>query len=402
MTTHLSTRAFALMAAGAMFGAPAGAQQLPAGGPDAGCNLCHGELELLRQHVGRLDEARALLVTTDDIAASAHADERCSSCHTGYARWPHAPAATTATCASCHEEASERWAGGVHALPDELDAPAASCVSCHGVHTVRPAAELADGEGMAALNESCLSCHQTSGLPAGDPHADTVSCASCHGVHDVLEIDEVGAAVAPHMQATTCGACHTEAAEGHRLDAHGSALADGERLGLSALQLRGDQVPPTCTSCHGGHGMLAVANTAAAARAVEGCSACHQDHADRYFGTYHGKATALGSHIVATCDDCHSAHAVQPASEPTSWVHDDNLVETCAACHEQARPSFVRYDSHPDPMDRSRNAPLFYAFVFMNTLLFSVLVVFGLHTALWWVRILLDQRGKAAEGGGHA
>jgi hypothetical protein len=386
--------------AGAQAAGSAGAASRDA----ASCDLCHGELEFLRQHVDRLEEARALNVSSSDIARSAHGEESCASCHTGYGRWPHPEVARTATCASCHQESADPWASGVHANRDEIDVEAASCVNCHGVHDIRPAAELADGDGMLELNASCLSCHETSGLPPGDPHADAVSCASCHGGHDLLDIDDPHAWVAPLSQVATCGACHEEAADLHRADAHGSALAEvsGDRPPtLSSLAIAGPDSAPTCTSCHGGHGMLAVADTAAATRAVERCSACHQDYADRYFGTYHGKATALGSHIVATCDDCHSAHEIQPASHPASWVHDDNLVATCGTCHEQARPAFVRYDSHPDPMDRSRNAPLFYAFVFMNTLLFSVLVVFGLHTLLWWVRILIDQRREAAEGGGH-
>ena len=59
------------------------------------------------------------------------------------------------------------------------------------------------------------------------------------------------------------------------------------------------------------------------------------------------------------------------------------------------------YDSHADPLNPDRNKPLFFSFVFMNTLLFGVLIVFGLHTFLWWVRILLDRRKATAAGGSH-
>lgn len=136
---------------------------------------------------------------------------------------------------------------------------------------------------------------------------------------------------------------------------------------------------------------------------VGACAACHSDDADTYFGTYHGKATALGSRIVATCDQCHGSHGIYPASDPRSRVSGANLVETCGECHEHARAAFVRYDSHPDPMNAERNAPLHYSFLFMNAVLVGVLLVFGLHTLLWWVRIMLDRR-KGIEhgiGGDH-
>lgn len=393
-----------VLVAAAVLAAPGALAQAPGATATESCDRCHGEVEFLRQHVESLEAARALRVGSGDIAASAHAGESCSSCHTGFERWPHTGALATATCASCHEEAGALWTTGVHARLDEGGAEAASCASCHGLHEVRTAADLVEGPGMEAVNATCVSCHETSALPASDPHADAVGCASCHAAHDLRGVDDPDAAVAPLRQGVTCGACHEEAAAAQRADAHGGALeaAYGESPpSLAELELSGADGPPACTSCHGTHGMLSAADTAWATEAVERCASCHADLAERYFGTYHGKATALGSHIVASCDDCHSAHEIYPTSDASSWVHADRVVETCAACHEQARPAFVEYDSHPDPMDRSRNAPLFYAFVFMNTLLFSVLVVFGLHTALWWVRILIDQRKAAAEGRSH-
>ena len=96
--------------------------------------------------------------------------------------------------------------------------------------------------------------------------------------------------------------------------------------------------------------------------------------------------------MAATCSDCHGAHGIEPASVPTSRVAEANLVETCGDCHPKARPAFVQYDAHPDPMDRDRNPVLFYSFWFMNSLLIGTLTVFGLHTILWWIRATIDRR----------
>lgn len=365
------------------------------------CTTCHGELEYLRQQAPSMAEARRLLVTHDQIVGSAHAEQGCADCHEGFGRWPHSDGATTESCASCHEVEDQSWLSGIHSTPDAEGVAAAACADCHSVHQVADTSALREGTGMLRLNAECVSCHQASELPAWDAHRDTVACSSCHAAHDLRITDDEAALVAPHNQTTTCGACHQEPADHARLDAHGTALADAPARGLAEAALLGENAPPSCTDCHGGHGTRALDDPEASVALLDQCAACHVEPTERYFGTYHGKATALGSEIVAHCSDCHGSHDIFAAEHAESTLHDANLIETCASCHEASNASFVAYDSHPDPLDRSRNAPLYYSFVFMNGLLFFVLVVFGLHTALWWVRILLDQRAARAEGGDH-
>ena len=84
----------------------------------------------------------------------------------------------------------------------------------------------------------------------------------------------------------------------------------------------------------------------------------------------------LGSAIAASCADCHGAHGILPSTDERSRTHQGNLVETCGACHENARPAFVKYDSHPDPFNRARNPWIFASFLFMNSVLIMTLVVF--------------------------
>lgn len=363
-----------------------------------GCNLCHGELELLRQRVPDLEQARALLVPSSVILASAHDTMTCASCHSGFSRHPHPETGvSTEACVSCHEEQESAWSESVHATDSEAD-----CADCHTLHEVAPVDALHEAPGRIRMNRACVTCHDQSALPRSDPHADSVLCASCHSAHETEEAAAPGSWVAPDRQPGTCGACHEEAADHATRDVHGKALAEVGLNSLAAVRHEGADAPPTCTSCHGSHGMLAPAHEHFNQDMVDQCADCHAGYAETYFGTYHGKATAVGSEIVATCDQCHGAHDILPASNPASMVAEDNLVETCGDCHEEARPAFVLYDSHPDPMDRSRNPPLFYSFVFMNFLLFSVLGVFALHTALWWVRLMIDKRKGVEHGiGGH-
>lgn len=363
-----------------------------------GCDLCHSQVEFLRRHVETLDEARALQVRSADVLASAHAENPCSECHQGFDLWPHDPGATTESCASCHEEQDDLWHEGVHANPVTDGEEPAECAECHSSHQVAWAEDLAQGPAMLAMNQRCGDCHETQRYPVHDPHADTTSCVGCHAPHETRTLDDPRSRVAPAAQAETCGACHEEVRDSAHVDVHGSGVALRTELALPELEMSEDGDPATCTSCHGGHGMHALEDPAGEVFRQDRCSTCHTAKSDSYYGTYHGKATALGSEIVASCADCHSAHQIYPDSVAESWVHPDRLVATCGDCHEESRAAFVLYDSHPDPMDRERNPPLFFSYVFMNTLLFGVLVVFGLHTLLWWVRILIDRRRGTAHG----
>jgi predicted CXXCH cytochrome family protein len=387
-----------------LMGLPAAPEQVAAQQPsDARCTLCHGELEMMRRHTSSLDEARALVVAELTIRRSAHDSLSCSSCHTGFDRYPHDRTSElgTVTCSECHEVAADAYSHGVHAQAairgaDATAREAATCAECHGVHDV-VAIDTSSVAARARLNSDCVACHASAALPPDDPHIDAVMCAACHGSHDMRRVDDVASAVAPLAQHATCGACHAAAADSVPHDVHGRALAALDPApGLSRLHSR-DDAPPTCSSCHSAHGMRAPSQADFETDMVDACAACHQDYADTYFGTYHGKATVLGSEIVATCNACHGAHGIEPAEHPASMVSDVRLLETCAACHANADARFVLYDSHPNPWDRERNAPLFWSFIFMNAMLFGVVGVFTLHTALWWIRLLIDRR----KGNGH-
>lgn len=380
----------------------AAALLLGAGGAAAqtsGCNLCHGEMELLRQRVESPQRARQLLVPESVHRGSAHGGLACSECHSGFGRYPHPEGSVrTATCASCHPDAEGEWSEGLHAEAPE-GAVQAACAACHGLHDVRAAEDLASGPGLLELNGRCVECHPTAALSPRDPHAGEVPCSACHAPHATRAPTDPESRVAVGSQAKTCGACHTTVEASWRGDAHGRAVLAAGQAG------DGDALPeslPGCIGCHGGHGMAAPGASDFAQASTQACAGCHEDAARTWHGSYHGKAALLGSDVAATCQDCHGAHGIHPSEDPRSMVARANLVDTCASCHEHARPAFVQYDSHPDPLNRARNPWIFWSFVFMNVLLVGVLSVFGLHTLLWWVRLMIDRRrgGAHAHGGG--
>lgn len=381
------------MKRGAVFGAMAALLLVvPAQGQaDLDCQRCHGELELIRQYVASLDEARAMLVPPDMLAASGHTGMSCRDCHSGFAQFPHEGRGTTLNCEACHEDVGADWLSGSHG-PGVENGGGVACSECHGVHDVVPVDSLDSGRALIAMSETCVSCHETQRLPVEAHHQDHAGCYDCHDPHGTTPPDEPESWMAPLQQPEVCGACHDSVATVWEGGIHARMLRTGT--------WEGDESPPSCTACHGAHPVLGADDRGIADIAVERCAACHEKATATYRGTYHGKATRLGSAAAATCAECHGAHEMLPAAEPASRVHEANLVSTCSECHEHARAAFVEYDSHPEPMNRERNPYIFYSFWFMNTLLIGTLTIFGIHTLLWWVRIMIDRRKAEAQMGG--
>jgi len=386
----------ALLSASALLATPAPAPAQSRSG--IGCELCHGELEFLRAQSGSLVEAQRLLVTSAEVRNSAHAAMDCGDCHSNFDRWPHGGRTATRGCASCHEPQDSLWRHSIHA--DTTNAEPAGCASCHSIHSVMTVAELGEEAGAGRANARCTECHESARLSPSSPHAQAVLCAGCHAAHDTKRVDDPAARVAPANQYQTCKACHEEETSGWPADAHGRAVLEGTTHTANA---EAGHPPAACTGCHGGHDMLYLSDRTFNAVIVERCSTCHEDEAERYLETYHGQASALGSEIVAICSACHGSHDILPATSPASTIAEANLVLTCGACHTQARASFVAYDSHPDPGDRERSGVVYYTFFFMNLLLVGVFSVFGVHTILWWTRLLAGRKpGSPGDGGQHA
>jgi hypothetical protein len=373
---------------------------------DRGCEVCHGELELLRQHSPSLEEAMALMADRGTLAASAHSAFTCSDCHTGYSSYPH-PAggeSRSRSCASCHEEQETEWVSGVHAeVMDE--STGATCSDCHGTHDVATLEALTNDPGqIELLNTRCQACHESSRLPEWDPHAESTPCSGCHGSHAIHQVDDPTSSVTLRSQGETCGACHEEAAPGWLEGAHGQAALghvphDAEES--QPVEEHGDhREPPGCTGCHSAHGTNPVESDEFALGISAVCEGCHHEYAHSYLDSYHGQATSLGSRAAATCTSCHGAHGVFPASDPRSAVHEGNLLETCRTCHPNAGPSFAGFAPHADHNDRERFPQVYWSFRFMTALLIGVFAVFGLHTALWLNRLVIGEP-KRSQGKGE-
>lgn len=346
------------------------------------CESCHGELELLRQHVTSLDEARALLAPAATLARSAHGDMTCTDCHQGFRRFPHPTTITTSPCQSCHEEMADAWTKGVHALDS-----AASCTDCHGTHDVLTAEAMATQEGIESVQTTCAGCHYTAVPPASDPHADSVSCASCHEAHATLPAEDEHATTHVVNQALTCGACHEAAAAAWSADIHGQVLPGLATPGGRVPEGASRAEAPACTACHGFHGMLTPSQPGFAREMIERCAHCHEPYRESFADSYHGQAAILGSQNVATCHDCHGSHGVYPSSDSRSMVSEANLLGTCQSCHPKATAGFALFQPHADHHDRENYPYVYWSYHIMTLLLLGTFTVFGIHTFLWVARL---------------
>ncbi len=392
---------------------PLGAQEVE--DPNRTCFVCHGDPE---NFAGREDHDR-LIVTREQFEDCVHCSfgMSCVSCHVDY-EFPHPEEYAPVQCARCHRGLVQQYENSVHGYAlARGNERAPTCASCHGVHDIRRSEDPESGTAHAHVAETCNECHSSGGLltdeylklpspseqfarsvhgeagAAGDPGAAT--CTDCHGIHDLRGHNDPASRIHRLNVASTCGACHMDVAEHYDRSIHGRALQAG--------------IPdsPTCTDCHGEHLILHPddpdAGTAAGHQAADLCGDCHDDPViiakyslqsdvvHSYTDSYHGWATARDHGHSATCVSCHNTHLVLPAADPESSVSEENIVETCGQCHEEATREFaLSYDHVAASAATNRGKRIVTAIYIV--LIVVVIGGMALHNALILNYYLVEKR----------
>lgn len=376
------------------------------------CVVCHGDMAFLQGKTRTQAQDFALFVTDSIVAPSVHGDFSCAECHPAHAEgYPHRAELPARPCAACHAEEGEDWNRSIHAANVATAGDAASCADCHGSHQVFASTDRRSMTYALNVAETCARCHADPAITgeyfatpekvqardAASLYYETVhgtaitesglvvsaTCNDCHGAHAILPADSSASSVNRASIPETCGQCHEGIVEVYDGSAHGRALAEAE----------GERAP-VCTNCHTSHEIVSTDEPAWFRGVVEECGSCHEQLYERYFDTYHGKATRLGSDIPARCSNCHTAHSMLPPADARSSVHPANMVKTCGQCHSGANEKFVQYYAHGDHTDRERYPKLFWPWLFMTTLLAGVFGFFGLHTLLWLGRTAIEARRR--------
>jgi len=153
-----------------------------------------------------------------------------------------------------------------------------------------------------------------------------------------------------------------------------------------------DKELPGCNDCHSAHTISRADEEGFKLTIMTQCGRCHEEIAETYFDTYHGKVSMLGYTKTAKCYDCHGAHNILPVSNPKSTLSRENVVGTCQTCHPGATRRFAGYLTHATHHDPEKYPFLFWAFWGMTGLLIFTFVLGGVHTILWLPRALAWKR----------
>lgn len=414
------------------------------------CEKCHvGSMKQIETGVHKDATAAMSCASCHDVHAThkPHLDKgtiaSCEQCHTGYrsqfVNTVHEPLleqgkmnclschrthqvtdaaeSETFSCGACHTTVENDYRSSVHRLARlHGNRTAATCADCHTGHHVTHPSDPQSRVSRENIPQTCGKCHGNQSivtaeyvrLPISLPsysesvHGNTEGhdhgavCTDCHGVHELKGAGDPTSSINRQNLAQTCGKCHTAVSKEFIGSIHGQAVT----LGIKDS--------PSCTDCHDEHLILNVNNPKAATNpsnmARETCGKCHQDPAmaaryglpteviESYEDSYHGWAIKRGGKAVAICVDCHTTHNVRSALDPASSINKQNVVATCAKCHENTNAEFAASYSHI----LARGKMMVHDWVRLIYIWLIILVLGGmfLHNLLIFIHALRQHRKK--------
>ena len=331
---------------------------------DADCTDCHTDTGGMPTEVD-----------SDDLAGSTHADLDCVDCHVSIDRLPHITPLPRAECELCHDDVAETYRQhGRAKVGESVFVP--TCVDCHGSHAIRTIDDPDSRVHPANLPMTCGYCHEDQDL------IEQLNIKFKHPIELYKEGIHGKATAGGKDTAATCNDCHSTGGTAHRIlppgdhestinffnipktcgRCHGTIEREFWEGIHGQLVERGEVDAPTCTHCHGEHGILATedprspVNPARVAEAT--CSPCHESAAlnekydlpsgrlQSFVDSYHGLKSRAGDRTVANCASCHEAHMILPADDPRSSVAATNLPHTCGECHPGISPEVAQTQIH--------------------------------------------------------
>jgi cytochrome b subunit of formate dehydrogenase len=370
---------------------------------DRDCMACHATaVQGATREFAAVDQAL--------IASSAHGQTRCAQCHVGADPQLLRPCDTVPSkvdCSICHADQVEQHERSYHGqLLSKGDPEVPSCLDCHGDHGILPHSDPSSPTFPNNIPNLCADCHrkgEKAAIRGRSSQEDilehytlgihgkgliesgllvTAVCTDCHTPHLILPHTDPESSIHRDNIPATCGSCH------HGIEEKFSRSIHHTMVGKT------DEKLPVCTDCHASHTTVREDEPSFKIEMMETCGHCHEDVAETYFDTYHGKVSRLGSAGAAKCHDCHGAHDILPPTDPHSTLSRENIVETCAQCHPGSHRQFAGYLTHATHHDPVKYPALFWAFWGMTGLLTVTFTVFGLHSLIWIPRAIVEKKRK--------
>ena len=373
---------------------------------DNSCLKCH-EKEGIHMMVG--DSVVSLKIDKNDIANSVHRTITCVKCHSDVSTHLARPCQTAGKvdCSNCHAEVSNIYAASGHGVAyNEKHPEAPYCTTCHGTHIVKSRYDDTSPTYRAAIPALCGNCHRTNGKANEKTELKEVNafldysqsvhgkglkekgllpsavCTDCHTTHYVLKESDKRSSVNPKNIPATCATCHKGIFDEYIKSDHAITHDDKKHQ------------YPSCADCHTAHEISDIKQDKFMNQVTVQCGKCHEDLAETYMDTYHGKAYQLGYQKPARCSDCHGAHNIYNANNPLSSVNSRNIVATCQKCHPDANQRFTGYLTHATHHNKNKYPALYFTFWGMTSLLVGVFGFFGVHLLLWLPRSFQGIRKK--------
>jgi len=102
--------------------------------------------------------------------------------------------------------------------------------------------------------------------------------------------------------------------------------------------------------------------------------------------TTHGQLAWLGDDKVARCVDCHRGHDTHKIDDAKSMVSEQNQLETCRECHEDANEKIIGYHPHGNTIEFDKYPSMYIVGKLMVGIVVLVLIFFYTHSVLWFYR----------------
>ncbi len=376
----------------------------PAGLANKDCLRCHADESLTLERDG---ETVSLYVDEAAYAASKHNGTACAQCHADATTSLERACETISApvdCAICHAGPAGEYEGGIHGtLHAAGDPDAPYCLDCHDNHATQDNDWPSSPTFPQNVPRLCARCHQEGEQAAVRIHSVvpdivqsyidsihgkgliesglvvTATCADCHTAHGERPPDDASSTVHHENIAGTCGGCHYGIAQIFAGSVHSPDEVDP------------DHRFPSCEDCHTSHTISRTDRTDFRFEMMAQCGNCHEEQAETFFDTFHGKVSQLGSSGAAKCSDCHGTHGILPSSDPASTLGRENVVATCGQCHEGSHRRFAGYLTHATHHDPDKYPWLFWSFWGMTALLVGTLTFALLHTLAWLTRLYLSR-----------
>jgi len=273
-----------------------------------------------------------------------------------------------------------------------LQAIAAALILLGGIEAAR--AQYAD-----LSNKTCLSCHGQAGFSTklADGRTRSLSVAADHfvsSVHGKFQCTTCHTDITaiPHTNPALLAAAWRQQAPKICGTCHTAELNDYQSsVHGKAVTGGSDVYAAVCTDCHTTHAVTPASTATTRLAITKACGTCHAAALESYEETYHGKMFALGYSNVAMCADCHRGHAILLASDSASSVALTNRLGTCRTCHADATAGFVTFSAHATAKDFARYPYTYVTAQFMFWLVVLTLAAVWFHSALWLYAELRDR-----------